>query len=196
MIKAVIFDLGGVVLDFSNRDYYRYIARKAHMPSGEVGSIIENNYMGKIEDGSMTLKAFEENISRELKIPKEEVGWYDFYKREVEINPDVEELVEMLHNEYVTAFLSNIDESRYVYTRKILNLNAFDYKFASCRLKHRKPQAAIYRAVLKSMKMKPKDTVFIDNMLENVLGARKVGMNALHFINRRLLDRELAKLGV
>ena len=196
MIKAVIFDLGGVVVDFTNYRHYEHLSRMSGIPTERVKRIIEKRQLDLFERGLETIDTFEREVAGMLRIPRSRVGWYDVYKRSASLNPDVEELVETLHKEYVTAFISNIDKTRYVYTRRILSLDAFDYRFTSCFVGFRKPSPSIFRFALRRMKVKAEETVFIDNMLENVVGARKVGMNAIHFINRRLLDRELAKLSL
>ena len=144
----------------------------------------------------MDLDTFERLIAKRLRIPKRKVNWYSFYIKHMALDYDVMELVKELHKEYTTAFLSNIDISRYGYTRRKLDLSLFDYQFKSCYLRIRKPDPKVYLTVLKRMKLKPEQTVFIDDRIENVRGARKVGMNAVHFRGRRLLDIELSKLGL
>lgn len=194
MIKAVLFDLGGVVVDFSNYSYYIHLSKISEMPTYKIREVIEKRQIDLLEKDKTDIRSFERHIAEKLDIPVKKVGWYDFYKRNASINPDVEELVEIMHKGYITAFISNIDKTRYVYTRRILNLNAFDYRFTSCYIGFRKPDPRIFRFVLNRIGIKPSEAIFIDNMIENVIGARKVGIRSFHFINRRLLDRELAKL--
>lgn len=195
-IKAIIFDLGGVVVDFSNDRYYSYLSEKSKIPYRKVSRVIEGKYIDSFERGNLTLGKFEEAVAKDLSISKKSVEWYDFYKRTARANEDVEELVDSLHKEYMTAFLSNVDRPRYKHTLEIIDLDLFDFRFASCYLNARKPEAAVFRTVLAQMNLKPNETVFIDNMIENVRGAEKVGITAVHFVSRRLLDRELAKLGL
>lgn len=193
MIKAVIFDLGGVVIDFSNMKYYSHLSKITKIPESKIKRTIEKSDLDLLEKDEISINAFEGDIALKFGIPRSRVGWYKFFKRRASINLDVEQLIKELHKEYITAYLSNIDKTRYAYTVKLLDLNNFDYRFASCYIKKRKPDPAVYRYVLKHMKVKPSEAVFIDNMLENVVGAEKVGIKSIHFINRRLLDRELSK---
>jgi putative hydrolase of the HAD superfamily len=196
MIKAVLFDLGGVVVDFSNEKHYAYLSRISGKPVHKIRKMIEDKELVMLEKDTTDIRSFERYVAKKLEIQVKRVEWYEVYKRSARINLDVEGLLERLHNEYITGFISNIDKTRYVYTRKILNLDAFDYRFASCFIGYRKPDPRIYRFALKKISIKPEEAVFIDNMLENVVSARKIGIKAVHFINRRLLDRELAKLGI
>ena len=61
---------------------------------------------------------------------------------------------------------------------------------------HRKPDREIYEKVLKRIKMKPQETVFIDDVPKFVRGAKRVGMRAIRFRNKKQLVRDLKKLGV
>ena len=71
-----------------------------------------------------------------------------------------------------------------------------DRVFASCYIKMRKPEARIYRYALKKMDTAPSEAVFIDNMEENVIGARKVGIKAIKFVGYEQLVKDLRKLKI
>lgn len=196
MIKAIIFDLGGVVIDFSNKLYYERIAETSGKPAEEVKITIEKSALPLLEKGKITTRSFEKTVAKSLGIALKEVRWYGFYARAVRANSDILELLSVLHQDYRIAYLSNIDKARYSYTVKILNLNLFDYRFASCYIGARKPEPMVYTYALKKMGMGPSNALFIDNQMENVLGARKAGITSLQFKNRRTLDLDLAKLGL
>ncbi len=57
----------------------------------------------------------------------------------------------------------------------------FDAEFYSCQVGHRKPSGAYFKAVIKSAKLDPGRTVFIDDRVENVDAARRAGLNAVLF---------------
>ncbi len=196
MIKAVIFDLGGVVVDFSNAEYYAHLAEKSGLKVSRIRQAVEKRRIGLLEKDMMTIRTFERQLADEIGLREGEIGWYDFYKKHVRINIDVQEVVGMLHGDYITAFLSNIDKTRYFYTRKIVDLDLFDYRFASCYIGQRKPDPLIFRFALKKVGVRAQEAVFIDNMMENVRGAGRIGIEAVHFVGRRMLDRQLSKLGL
>jgi 2-haloacid dehalogenase len=60
----------------------------------------------------------------------------------------------------------------------------------------RKPFAKIYEIILERYQLRASASVFIDDNLDNVIGARKVGMKAIQYKNSQQLINELAHLGV
>ena len=59
-----------------------------------------------------------------------------------------------------------------------------------------KPDAAIYRLALERFGIEAAEAVFIDDSLPNVVGARAVGMTALHFVDEPTLRGQLRDLGL
>ena len=80
MIKAIIFDLGGVVINFNNTPYYKYLSEKSNMTFKDITSLIDNKYLPIFEKGRMTLKEFEKKLAIDLSIPLRDVKWLEFYK--------------------------------------------------------------------------------------------------------------------
>jgi putative hydrolase of the HAD superfamily len=66
----------------------------------------------------------------------------------------------------------------------------------SCRLKLCKPEPAIYEHVLSAYGLRPRDTVFIDDVEVNVAAAAALGMRTIRFQDAAQCERELAALGV
>jgi putative hydrolase of the HAD superfamily len=87
-----------------------------------------------------------------------------------------------LTKKYKVAILSNLTISRYLYLRKefLPNLK-LDKMFFSCYLKMRKPDKGIFDYVVNYFKIKPEEVLFIDNMEENIEGAKKLGITAILF---------------
>ena len=59
-----------------------------------------------------------------------------------------------------------------------------------------KPDPEIYKKALKRMKLKPEETVFIDDIKKFVKGAEKIGIKGIHFKNSKQLIKDLKKLNV
>ncbi|MDE1846369.1 MAG: HAD family phosphatase [Candidatus Micrarchaeota archaeon] len=196
MIKCVLFDLGGVLVDFSDEEYFAYLSKVSKKSPKEVSGLLEY-WWKRIDLGLIRIRFFEEKIEKLLKIPKSKVQWIEFYEKRVRLNKGMIALERALKKKYTVAFLSNVDFSRYDIAVGLLDLKHFDYRFTSCYMRLRKPDPQIYKVVANRMRLKPSEIVFIDNRLDNVLGARSVGMRALWFKGERAtLIKQLKRLGL
>jgi HAD superfamily hydrolase (TIGR01509 family) len=175
-----VFDLGGVVVNYKNEYYFEYLSRICGRSKTEIDFIL-TPMIFRFETGAIGEGRFELEVSKALSIKRSNVGWVDFYKQKSTINKGVLELIKELHKWYTTAFLSNVDKSRYLLTMRRIDTSIFDYRFGSCYLNLYKPHAAIYKFVLTRMGFRPEETVFIDDRKDNVYGARCVGMHAIRF---------------
>ncbi|MGI0141968.1 MAG: HAD family hydrolase [Candidatus Micrarchaeales archaeon] len=196
MIKCILFDLGGVVVDFWIKQYFDYLGKVSGYSRKEVEKKLDYHW-NMLELGLIHVKFFEREISDVLGIERSKVQWIEFYKKNMRINKKMMALVKALKKRYKVAFLSNVDHTKYDIGRSILDLKEFDYAFASCYMKKRKPDPEAYKYVLRKMHMKADEVIFIDNQYENVLGARSVGIKSIWFKGSKSeLVRKLRKLGV
>lgn len=64
----------------------------------------------------------------------------------------------------------------------------FDAEFYSCHLGVRKPDLAYFRIVLRQIGFQASRTVFIDDRMENIDAAQKIGLRAIHFSAANLTE--------
>ena len=106
-------------------------------------------------------------------------------------------LIRKLKKKYKIAVLSNTGAPHINYLEKKYNIfSIFDAKIYSYKVKQRKPGKEIYNLTLKRLSVKPSEAVFIDDRIENVEGAKKLGIHGIHFKNNKQFLREIKKLGV
>ncbi|MDE1828418.1 MAG: HAD family phosphatase [Candidatus Micrarchaeota archaeon] len=195
MIKCILFDLGGVLVEFSDEEYLGYLAKVSGNNKRKTEKMVEF-WWRRLFLGMIHIKFFEQRIAKIFGIDKSQVQWVEFYEKRVRLNKDMITLAKKLRKNYTVAFLSDIDFSRYDIALRLLDLKWFDYDFASCYIRKKKPDPEVYRYVLRKMKLRADEVVFIDNKWENVLGARSVGIKSLLFRNRKDLLARLKKLGI
>jgi putative hydrolase of the HAD superfamily len=95
-----------------------------------------------------------------------------------------------------TAILSNMGEDLLEYMRENFPwLGSFDHRTWSCELSLIKPMAAIYEHTLEQLNVRADEALFLDDRLENVEGARVVGMHALLFRGVQALQADLEREG-
>jgi putative hydrolase of the HAD superfamily len=195
MIRGVIFDIGGVIIRTPQKEYYSYLSGISGKSTVKVQEIIKSR-LPSFEAGKITLDKFSAEISKSLGIRKNEFRWIEFYKERVKVNESVVRLASILHKKHITGYLTNVDRNRHAFTVKLFPKNIFDYKFTSFRIGCLKPDPKIYEYVLKKISLDPEELLLIDNEMQNIRSARKLGINAVQFKNVKLLKYKLSKLDV
>jgi putative hydrolase of the HAD superfamily len=98
--------------------------------------------------------------------------------------------------DYLLGALNNESRELNDYRLRTFALrDCFDIALSSCYVGLRKPDAAMYRRAIDIVGRPPERILFIDDRPENVAGALKAGIAALHFTGKEALRRQLAGLG-
>lgn len=190
-IECIIFDWGGVLIHDPVPDLIKYCSKALGISTAAFR--VEHKKLGPdFQKGLITEKQFWETMCSNLGVnrPESKSLWGDAFRLSYRPNSDVFRICAKLRNRgYRTALLSNteIPAVKYFYE---LNYGCFDNVFFSCELKLSKPERALYELVLAELKSSPSQTLFIDDRIEYVLGARDVGIRSIQFESyERLLDQ-------
>jgi putative hydrolase of the HAD superfamily len=100
------------------------------------------------------------------------------------------EFLEGIRPKYKTYLLSNTNYVHIAAFKETLHRQIgvktleeyFDEAFYSCDIGLRKPDAACYEWVLKNLNIEPGETIFIDDSLHNIEGAKKAGLQTIHLL--------------
>jgi HAD superfamily hydrolase (TIGR01509 family) len=103
-------------------------------------------------------------------------------------------LIRDLRRHHVVACLSNTEVEIARLNRERGLFRPFDRAFLSTELGLHKPDRAIFARVLEELGCAASEAVFTDDNLENTLGARAVGMHAIHYRDFEGFSRQLARL--
>ncbi len=197
-IKAVIFDLGNVLIN--------YDVKRAARRFSEAGGISQiriwaHFFLSRFEQaytrGEISTLEFYRAASSVFKnpIPYETFKhyWNDIFWE----NPGMDRLLKRIKKRYPLYLISNTNDLHFSYIKKHFGiLRHFKKRFPSHEVGARKPDLRIYRRVLKKIGLRPEETVFIDDMKKFITGARKAGMHAIRFKTRERLIKDLHKLGI
>ncbi|MGC8568239.1 MAG: HAD family hydrolase [Candidatus Micrarchaeia archaeon] len=193
MKKLIIFDIGGVIIDYHEEQYYSYLSKKTGISEAKIKSYIDN-MISRMEIGALSFYDFEKSLSKHFGVSRRTLEWNKAYKKLLKVNKGVMQYMKELHHNYKIVLLSNISVGRLVIGLRYIDRSAYDHVYASCYLKMRKPSPKIYRYVLKKNRCKPEEAVFIDDRQENVDGARSVGIDSIRFENLEKLKNSLSKI--
>lgn len=196
MIKLIIFDLGGVVVNYYEEQYFDFLSKKTGIGAKKIKTAF-SDVIKQQEAGKITLAEMEKIVIKRLNINHNGLEWSEAFKRIAKPNKKTITTVRQLKKNYKVVLLTNISYSRYISaTQFIFDKTLFKKRFVSCYLKMRKPDKKIYLYVLKTMKVKPSEAIFIDNLKENIVGAEKVGIRGLLFTSNEKLIADLKKIQV
>ena len=106
--------------------------------------------------------------------------WIDFFEGTV---PGIEELLDRVRERYRVAFVSNSNEIHAeLIPRRFGGLFEKDDRFLfSHRFRAAKPDPEFFRRALETLGALPGQAVFIDDLRENVLAARALGIQSYQF---------------
>ncbi len=199
-IKAIIFDLGGVLIDWNPR----YVYRKIFKTEDEVEWFLENvatpEWNENQDAGYPLHEATEELIAKH---PEWEPEIKAYYGRWLEMLGDaIHETAEILYElkqsgKYKLYALTNWSGETFPHAlARFEFFKLFDGIVVSGEEKMRKPSAEFYKIILDRYHLDPSKTVFIDDSLRNIQGAEAVGITGIHFHNPSQLKEELRKKGI
>lgn len=203
MAPIVVFDLGGVLLDWNPRHLYRKLIPDADEMEDFLAKVATGEWHA-IQDGGGD--PTEATRSLKARHPGKEALIEAFYSRFDEMCdhsfPDMAALVERLHRAGTPLYLlSNApgfldDWLRGPGQQRHPFLGHFRDYVVSGRVGHLKPTPAIYDLLCRTGGFAPQDAVLIDDNLPNVEGAHAFGLNAIHHRTAEETTAALRALGL
>jgi putative hydrolase of the HAD superfamily len=195
MITWFLFDLGNTLIRLAYERVLGNICRDANVTRDELVDVLEapGGYRD-LERGAVSFWEFYEylceNAGYRGSIRDFQTLWSDFFDGPI---PGVEDLLQRVRERYRVAFLSNSNEVHAeLIPRRFSALFQKDDRFVfSHRFRVAKPDPEMFRRALEVIGALPGHVVFIDDLVENVIAARSVGIRAFQFIDVDTLVKEL-----
>ncbi|HYS53353.1 MAG TPA: HAD family phosphatase [Thermoanaerobaculia bacterium] len=184
-INWFIFDLGNTVIKLAYERVMENICKRAAITRDELVELLESpGAYRDLERGAVTFEQFHDFLSDKAgyrgSLADLHETWSDFFDAPL---PGIEELLGRLRDKYRLAFLSNSNEVHaQLIPRKFAALFERDDRLIfSHRFKTAKPDPEMFQRTLEIIGALPTQAVFVDDLLENVLAARSVGITAYQF---------------
>jgi 2-haloacid dehalogenase len=197
--SIVIFDLGGVLLDWNPRYLYRKLIADEAECERFLAEVCHPDWNVCQDGGRRFAEAEAEAIARHPDKAELIRAWLRRFDEMIpkEI-PGTVEILERLHARGVPLYaLTNFSGETFPPTRRRFPFfERFRGIVVSGDEKMLKPEARIYQLLCQRYGVDPRQAVFIDDSFKNVEGARAVGLHGIHFQGAAALAQELEHLNL
>lgn len=196
-IRAVIFDLGGVLVRTEDRTPRTRLADRLGLTYNELSTLIfDSPSAHQAMKGEITAAEHWEAVQEALGVPQDEFTKMklDFWGGD-RMDENLVNYLRELRPRYKTALLSNAwDDLRQMIEEEWKIDDAFDEIIISADVGLVKPDARIYQRMIADLDVVPAEAVFVDDFPENITGARSQGLHAIHFNDSDQALRDLSHL--
>jgi putative hydrolase of the HAD superfamily len=198
MHKAIIFDLGGVLVHF---DFGRaFLALAEHCPYPAAGiceRIASTGLVERFESGLVEPGDFFAQLSRTLELRADYDGFCRIWNY-IFTGPLLpESLLRGLASRYRLLLLSNTNAIHFEMIRQAYPmLRHFDDMVLSYQVGALKPGPEIFQVAIQRAGCRPEECFYTDDTAAHVEAARALGIDAAQFVDRRQLERELTARGI
>lgn len=188
-INAIIFDLGGVLLDIN---YWLTIKAFNNLGCSDFKSIYNQQKQSQLfddfETGKVSSETFRKSLQKQMQFSISNVEFDNAWNKMLLQLPEQRiELLEKLNKKFSLFLLSNTNEIHIKAFKKIISSsigyerfeNCFKKVYFSSEIGNRKPNASCFEMVLSENKLSAAKTLFIDDSIQHVEGAYKIGIKTL-----------------
>ncbi|MEO7142398.1 MAG: HAD family phosphatase [Bryobacteraceae bacterium] len=194
MFKALLFDLGGVVISFDFQNAYAAIEAVCPHPAAEIPQRIRaTGLLDKFECGLLDPEEFFHQFSAALDLRITFDQFRDIWSSIFLTHPLVPaSLLARLRTRYRLIALSNTNALHFPLVRRSHPiLDNFDAFVLSYEVKAMKPSPVIYQAAIATAGCRAEECFFTDDIPAYVEAARTQGIDAVQFISLQQLESDL-----
>ena len=199
-IKVIFFDIGGVLL----RIHPEKMVKKISSITDVAFDVVKNSFPEEAHDayerGQMTDYDWYQSCKNSLptKNGLTENQFWAAWSMLLGDETDVVDILIRLKRSFKIWLLSNTNsrhiknevEGNYVFPN-LVNGAVYSYDVG-----YRKPEKKIYQLACETAKVDPESCVFIDDLKDNIIGAKRAGLNGIHYRNTNDLLNELKRYNI
>lgn len=186
MIKAIVFDVGGVLLRTEDSKSRRRLEEKYQLPQNSIDELVFNSEAAQASTiGQASREAVWEHVAKTLALDETELRNFikAFWSGDL-IDQSLVNFLEDCRPTFKTALLSNA----WAGTRMILEEEygikegkTVDYILISAECGVAKPDPQIYQILANTLKLPFHQMLFIDDFIKNIEAAQWLGIQTIHY---------------
>jgi glucose-1-phosphatase len=199
MIKAVISDLGGVLLRTRTDGSRRALEQRLGLPPNTIEArVFDSELSRKAMRGGASEEAVWHALERELDLPRFGMTWQnlqDEFFAEDFLDEELMALIRGVRPGLKTGLISNAwDGLREVLHTRVPITDAFDVLVISAEERIAKPDPRIYHLALQRLGVSAHEAIFLDDFIENIQAANALGLIGIHFQSSEQAQRDMRAL--
>jgi glucose-1-phosphatase len=197
-IKNIIFDLGGVILDINYQNTIDAFQRLGFRDFDKhYTQAKQDGVFDAFEEGKISSKDFIDSLKPHLpESAKNEDIIAAWNAMLLNWSVDKIDFIKSLQDKYQIFLFSNTNEIHKTYFEKTLQqqirLISLDELFIktyySHEFGHRKPHPESFKLLLDENQLNAKETLFIDDSIQHMEGAKTTGLQTIHLVNQSVLE--------
>jgi epoxide hydrolase-like predicted phosphatase len=198
-IRAVFFDLGGVILRTEYQAPRQRLAESFGMDYDDIDKVVFGGGAdGSAAKATVGMITEEEHWLNVMKILKQPAGEYErirdeFFGGDI-LDHDILDFLRSIKPKYKIGLISNAWGGLRDFIVREKFDDVFDHMVISAEVGVAKPDARIYQIALEQFEVSPNEAVFVDDFIENIEACEKLGMKGIHFKTPEVAIQKLKTL--
>ncbi len=194
MIKSIIFDFNGVFVEDAPENIVHKKLGSKRIPL-KIFELLWFRELTLVQKGKKPAMWLWQKIYPKVEKKALEKKISESYTKIKKIN-SMFRLCKKLSKKYFVYCLTNTNDIQAKAYKKKGFYKIFHKAFLSNEIKEVKPMPKAFSMVLKEIKEKPENCLFVDDSLKNVLVAKALGFKAVKFNNFEQFCKEIKKIGI
>jgi len=196
-IKAVIFDLGGVLVRTEFPEVRQQLEKRLGFEPGTLDRIVWGGKEWELAQvGRISYEEYWRRVRAALgfSTPQEIADFRREYFSGDRLDDELVDVIKELRPHYRIGLLSNAPDRLEAWLEEEWGIkHLFDAIVYSAKVGLAKPDQSMFHLVLEQLDVAPSEALFIDDFQRNIDAALALGMHAIHFTGTKSLQEELTR---
>jgi putative hydrolase of the HAD superfamily len=194
-MKVLMLDMDGVIRHIIPEHVER-VSKELGYTYSELSEVLwDNEYLGGLITGTISRDDWwcriQKDNSKLSNVTQESAIWNGIFAIN-HFDEEVLKLAASVKSQITTGVLTNCDPlSKQRIMKEIEKYQAFDFIFSSSDFGFRKPEPETYISVMNQLQIEPSNIIFFDDHIQNVEGAKDLGINAYLFEDVKQIEDHL-----
>lgn len=193
----IVFDLGGVVFNWQPDKIIQRVFADPKMQNLVKAKIFGHADWLELDRGTLSFQDAVDRGARRTGLPKKDIEQLlnEVPQSLTPIHETIDLIRSMADADHRLFVLSNMHFASIAYLEQEHDIwDMFDGTVISCRIQKIKPEIGNYEHLLDQYQLDASETVFIDDMCENLAAARSLGIRTIRFLDSSQCRRDLFAL--